>query len=136
MLATGLNITQQHLVRNLPNLIDKATVTFFFYAHVMPLVKDFVLKVNSDPVQLDSALLTFNARPDDIWGGRAHIKFKSARVFFYHAPKILAIARADNGRGLALVLGTNEMGAQSIIFKVFLPILWFLLLLNNFIRSG
>jgi hypothetical protein len=84
-----------------------------------------------------------SAKADCNWGRRVHVEFNSggmikkcpgglsARALLYHGPEILAIGSANDGKGSGLVLRQHERGGRSIIFTVFLPISWFLLLLND-----
>lgn len=131
-LVARLDLTQQSLVVNLPNLTNEAAAVFFFVENVKPLVSEFVFDVDGVGVQLEEAPTNYGAKPDDsIWGRRVHVEFKSARALLHHAPESFAIGSANDGKGSELVLRQHERGERSIIFRVFLPISWFLLLLND-----
>jgi hypothetical protein len=129
-LVTRLDLARQSLV-NPPNLTNGPTAVGFFWEHVKPLVSEFVFDVDGVAIQLEEADASHGAKPDGIWGTRVHVEFKSARALLHHASEIFAIGRANNGKGSALELRQLETGARSIIFRVFLPISSFLLLLND-----
>ncbi len=132
VLASTLNTTRERLAVNLPNLTNETTANFFFAGnHVVPLVTDFVFNMDGVPVQLEEAPMTHGAKPDGIWGCGVHVEFLSPRALLNHVPEIFALGRANYGKGSALVFREQERDGRSIILKGFLPISWFLLLLND-----
>lgn len=130
-LTSGLGATQRRLARRPRNLTNEAAAREFFTTNIAPLVEDFVYEVDDNSIHLEQAPTNYDAKPDPIWGERVHVEFKSARALFRHAFEISNMAKANGGKGSPLVLGQLERDGRFIVFKVFLPISLFLLLLNG-----
>jgi hypothetical protein len=64
-------------------------------------------------------------------GSKSTSSFKSVRALLHHVDEIINLGKENHGRGSTLVLGAHEAEGRSIIFKGFLPISYFLLLLND-----